>query len=257
MKKSGFVNNFNCGANMLQIIFLSLAFLSEASLAVGKAKSMVYGETGRLDRFDPYTVHESSGHRLSDLLFDGLVAPGPGGSYKPALAQTWDVRKGGTEVLVTLREGVRWHRAGGGTGPSYKVSPADVIATLRLIKNEKSELPNKDRFTIISSAKKIGQNKILFKFNDYERLLKFDYFSIYHIYKFKQDSYAEYEELTDSYNVINLQLGVKFSSQFHCSLGLNNVFNETYAPHISRVRGVAGGVPNPGRFFNINLKYEF
>ena len=101
------------------------------------------------------------------------------------------------------------------------------------------------------------KNKILFKFNDYDRLLKFDYFSIYHIYKFKQDSYAEYEELTDSYNVINLQLGVKFSSQFHCSLGLNNVFNETYTPHISRVRGVAGGVPNPGRFFNINLKYEF
>mgnify|MGYP001392435061 CR=1 FL=1 len=165
MKKSGFVNNFNCGANMLQIIFLSLVFLADASWAVGEAKSMIYGETGRLDRFDPYTVHESSGHRLSDLLFDGLVAPGPGGSYKPALAQNWDVRKGGTEVLVTLREGVRWHRSGGGTGPSYKVSPADVIATLRLIKNEKSELPNKDRFTIISSVKKIAQNKILFKFS--------------------------------------------------------------------------------------------
>ena len=101
------------------------------------------------------------------------------------------------------------------------------------------------------------KNKILLKFNDYERLLKFDYFSIYHIYKFKQDSYAEYEELTESYNVINLQIGLKFSSQFHCSLGLNNILNETYTPHISRVRGVAGGVPNPGRFFNINLKYEF
>jgi iron complex outermembrane recepter protein len=101
------------------------------------------------------------------------------------------------------------------------------------------------------------KNKILFKFNDYERLLKFDYLSIYHTYKFKQDSYAEYEELTDSYNVINLQIGLKFSSQFHCSLGLNNIFNETYTPHISRVRGIAGGVPNPGRFFNITLKHEF
>ena len=101
------------------------------------------------------------------------------------------------------------------------------------------------------------KNKILFKFNDYERLLKFDDFSIYHIYKFKQDSYAEYEELTDSYNVINLQIGLKFSSKFYCSLGLNNIFNETYTPHISRVRGVAGGVPNPARSFNINLKYEF
>ena len=101
------------------------------------------------------------------------------------------------------------------------------------------------------------KNKIIFKFNDYERLLKFDYLSIYHTYKFKQDSYAEYEELTDSYNVINLQIGLKFSSQFYCSLGLNNILNETYTPHISRVRGIAGGVPNPGRFFNINLKYDF
>ena len=101
------------------------------------------------------------------------------------------------------------------------------------------------------------KTKILFKFNDYERLLKFDNFSIYHIYKFKQDSYAEYEELTDSYNVINLQLGIMLNSQFHCSLGVNNILNETYTPHISRVRGIAGGVPNPGRSFNINLKYEF
>ena len=101
------------------------------------------------------------------------------------------------------------------------------------------------------------KTKILFKFNDYDRLLKLYDISIYHIYKFKQDSYAEYEELTDSYNVINLQLGIKLNSQFHCSLGVNNVLNETYTPHISRVRGIAGGVPNPGRSFNINLKYEF
>ena len=101
------------------------------------------------------------------------------------------------------------------------------------------------------------KTKILFKFNDYDRLLKLYDISIYHIYKFKQDSYAEYEELTDSYNVINLQLGIKLNSQFHCSLGVNNILNETYSPHISRVRGIAGGVPNPGKSFNINLKYEF
>ena len=39
------------------------------------------------------------------------------------------------------------------------------------------------------------KTKILFKFNDYEMLLKFNDVSIYHIYKFKQDSYAEYDKL--------------------------------------------------------------
>ena len=101
------------------------------------------------------------------------------------------------------------------------------------------------------------KNKVIFKFNDYERAVNFDYLSIYHTYKFKQDTYAEYEELTDSYNVINLQLGIKFNSQLYCSLALNNILNEIYTPHISRVRGIAGGVPNPGKSFNINLKYEF
>ena len=101
------------------------------------------------------------------------------------------------------------------------------------------------------------KNKVIFKFNDYERVVNFDYLSIYHTYKFKQDSYAEYEELTDSYNVINLQLGIKFNFQLYCSLALNNILNEIYTPHISRVRGIAGGVPNPGKSFNINLKYEF
>ena len=54
------------------------ASLSEVQAASNK-KSMVYGETGRLDRFDPY-AHEASGHRLSDLIFDSLVEPAEGGS---------------------------------------------------------------------------------------------------------------------------------------------------------------------------------
>ena len=39
---------------------------------------------------------------------------------------------------------------------------------------------------------------------------------------------------------------------------MNNLLNEKYVPHISRVRGVTSeGIPNPGRFFSINLEYEF
>lgn len=133
--------------------------------ATTKKTTMVYGETGRLDRFDPYTVHEASGHRLADLLFDSLVSSGPGGSYEPALAQSWDVRSGGTQVMITLRPGVLWHRANNASGPSYTVTSDDVVTTLRLIKHEKSEIPNKGRFSVISSVKKIDQQKVLFTFS--------------------------------------------------------------------------------------------
>ena len=103
------------------------------------------------------------------------------------------------------------------------------------------------------------KTNILFDFNEYERLVKYklDYFSLFHIYKFSQEYFAEYEELTKSYNLINLQLGLKFNDKLLCSIGLNNLFNKQYSPHTSRIRSVAGGIPNPGRSFNINLKYEF
>jgi len=103
------------------------------------------------------------------------------------------------------------------------------------------------------------KTKILFDLNDYERLVKykFDYLSFYHVYKFSQEDFAEYEELTESYNLINFQIGLKLSDKLLCTIGINNLLNKEYSPHTSRIRGVAGGVPNPGRSFNINLKYEF
>tara|TARA_B110000116_G_scaffold84138_1_gene73292 strand:- start:375 stop:2600 length:2226 start_codon:yes stop_codon:yes gene_type:complete len=103
------------------------------------------------------------------------------------------------------------------------------------------------------------KTKILFDFNEYEKLVKYklDYFSLYHIYKFSQEDFAEYEELTESYNLINLQIGLKFNNKLRCSIGLNNLLNKEYSPHTSRIRGVAGGIPNPGRSFSINLKHEF
>ena len=101
--------------------------------------------------------------------------------------------------------------------------------------------------------------KILFDLNDYEKLVKYklDYISLYHLYKFSQEDFAEYEELTEYYNLINFQLGLKLSNKLLCTVGINNLLNKEYSPHTSRIRGVAEGVPNPGRSFNINLKYEF
>ena len=103
------------------------------------------------------------------------------------------------------------------------------------------------------------KTKILYDFSEYEKISKYklSYFSLYHTYKFKQENFAQYEELTNSYNVVNLSLGFQFNQRLKCRLGINNILNEKYSPHTSRIRGVAGGVPNPGRFFSLDLKYEF
>ena len=99
----------------------------------------------------------------------------------------------------------------------------------------------------------------MFDFNTYKSLVKYklNNISLYHIYKFEQNDFSEYEEKTESYNVFNIRLSFKFTSKFDIALGVNNLLNEEYTPHISRVRGVAGGIPNPGRYVSLNMKYSF
>lgn len=100
---------------------------------------------------------------------------------------------------------------------------------------------------------------VLLDFSSFKNLEKnpLDYFSVHNNYTFTQDNFAEYEQRTEAYNVIHLYLGLSFFNDLKCALSINNVLNTEYTPHISRIRGVAGGIPNPGRSFEINLHYEF
>mgnify|MGYP001337519241 CR=1 FL=1 len=103
------------------------------------------------------------------------------------------------------------------------------------------------------------KSKVMFDFNTYKSLVKYklNNISLFHIYKFEQNKFSEYERLTESYNVFNVRLSLRFTSKFDVALGVNNLLNEEYTPHISRVRGVADGIPNPGRYISLNMKYSF
>ena len=82
--------------------------------------------------------------------------------------------------------------------------------------------------------------------------------SLSHMYKFKQSSFSEYEEMTSSYSIINLGFGGQLNNKFNYFFMITNLLNKKYTPHTSRLRGVGeNGVPNPGRSFGLNLNYEF
>ena len=129
-------------------------------MAVGAGDTLMYGETTRLDSLDPYTSPEAAGQRLSDLLFDSLLELGPGETYVPSLAKSWEVSEGGTAVTLTLRDDVVWHGQSAKDTNSVKLSPEDVIATVRLLTNVASEIPNKERFQILKTVEKIGPNQV-------------------------------------------------------------------------------------------------
>ena len=82
-------------------------------------------------------------------------------------------------------------------------------------------------------------------------------FSLYNVYSFKQENIIEYEIPTQSYNLINVELFFKPFKNIDMVLGVANLFNTEYTPHLSRIKEVGGGVPNQGRSYNINFKYEF
>ena len=102
------------------------------------------------------------------------------------------------------------------------------------------------------------RNQILYDFqNTFFEKFKIDFISLSHLFKFKQNNHAEYENPTNSYNIFNLKLGIDLHEELASTIGVNNIFNTVYTPHTSRVRTIAGGIPHPGRSFNINLKYDF
>lgn len=113
---------------------------------------MIYGETGRLTQFDPYTVHEASGYRLSDLLFDSLVEIGPGYEYVSGLAKNWQINANRTKVSFVLRDDVYWHQPDSNK-PAKKFTALDVVKTINILLAEGSQIINKDRFNQISYAK--------------------------------------------------------------------------------------------------------
>jgi peptide/nickel transport system substrate-binding protein len=147
--------------HFLNLIWFGL-FLTILTTPTGLAEApqdrLVYGEAARLKQFDPYTVHEASGQRLADLLFDDLVDVGPGGQYQPSLAKSWTIEDSGTSVVIRLREQIYWHPQG--DAPQKEVTADDVVTTIRLLQNPDSDIPNADRFQVFKTTEVIGTHAL-------------------------------------------------------------------------------------------------
>jgi iron complex outermembrane receptor protein len=75
---------------------------------------------------------------------------------------------------------------------------------------------------------------------------------------FKQNNISEFETSTSDYNIVNLGVGgtIKLKTiDFNINLNMNNVFNESYISHLSRLK--TNGIPNIGRNFITSLKFSF
>jgi iron complex outermembrane receptor protein len=85
-------------------------------------------------------------------------------------------------------------------------------------------------------------------------------FSVYvqEQYSFAQKQIAEYEELTNAYNLVNAGVAFDFKAgkqEILFSVAVNNIFNESYYDHLSRYK--QDGIYNMGRNLNVQLKLPF
>ncbi len=75
---------------------------------------------------------------------------------------------------------------------------------------------------------------------------------------FKQTNLSEFETRSNAYNLVNLGIGgtISFNTvDLNININVNNVFNESYISHLSRLK--EDGIQNIGRNFITSIKFNF
>ena len=113
-----------------------------------------------------------------------------------------------------------------------------------------------DSYLFFTPANKI-KTKLNLDFDIYNLPFGLKHLTLYHLYAFEQNNIVSYESSSDSYSILNGELLFNPFSNLSVVVGIKNMFNTEYIPHLSRIKEVAGGVPEPGRSFNLSVKYDF
>ncbi len=100
------------------------------SLGPTPAADVVYreGTIGRPSSINPLTARTQADRDLAALIFSGLVALGPDGTYRPDLASGWSVDDKGKTWTFTIRDDASWQ-------DGVPVTSADVVYTVNVLKD--------------------------------------------------------------------------------------------------------------------------
>ncbi|MBU2527025.1 MAG: TonB-dependent receptor [Bacteroidetes bacterium] len=90
------------------------------------------------------------------------------------------------------------------------------------------------------------------------KLFKNFYAFAKHQYTFEQNKVSSFETPTADYNLVSAGLGAELNLKnnlIRWSVSATNLFDETYIPHLSRLK--IDGIPNIGRNINLKIGYLF
>jgi peptide/nickel transport system substrate-binding protein len=95
----------------LLLVSLSLILVSgcEREIKIKSPNAITTGSIADAKRLLPLLASDSASGEISGLVFSGLVKYDKNIKLKGDLAESWEINKGGLEVIFHLRKGVKWH----------------------------------------------------------------------------------------------------------------------------------------------------
>jgi peptide/nickel transport system substrate-binding protein len=104
---------------------------------------------------DPHVATSFATQLITSTIYEGLTAIDPRLQVVPALAQSWTVSDGGRVIRFVLRPGATFHNG-------RAVMPADVVASVARVRDQKTGSPYASRFTGITAVEADGDNVVRF-----------------------------------------------------------------------------------------------
>jgi peptide/nickel transport system substrate-binding protein len=108
------------------LCFISLSCSREPGITAPNAITVGSGADAK--RLLPLLASDSASGDISGLVFNGLTKYDKDINITGDLASSWDIRRGGLEIIFHLREGVKWH-------DGAEFTSDDVVFTYKTVTN--------------------------------------------------------------------------------------------------------------------------
>ena len=102
---------------------------------------------------DPHVATSFATQLVTDTIYEGLTAIGPGLDVQPALAQSWTVSPDGRSYVFQLRNGATFHNG-------RPVTPADVAAAMARVRDPGTGSPFASRFAGVTAVVPEGDHAV-------------------------------------------------------------------------------------------------
>jgi len=120
---------------------------------------LVVARSGDIDKLDPHQATAHQTYQLLELVYDNLFELDEDLRVKPALATEWSYSADGTELTITLRDGVKFH-----DGSTF--DSADVKATIERILNPDNAAISRNNLLTVSEVLTPEPLKVVLKLSE-------------------------------------------------------------------------------------------